>query len=401
VLYSIHDIKDNIKAMFVHFIVARKQFNFALRGCEHVILNEKVVVLAIEPLAGLSKAGRSFDIDNKSRELSTLVLSLYRILLILIVTPVVSLGTKKRMANNPTSTGKRIVFTGGSGIAGRHTISKLLDYGYEILNVDLTPLDNPAVHTIKADLTQSGQAFNCLSSHFKSTQPFLQPRRTPDVLIHFAACPRNLLVTDDELFRNNTLSSYNIIEAACKLGIKKIVIASSITVYGITFADGEIDYPSFPVDEQVDTNPMDTYAISKLCVEATARGFARRFGIDIYVLRLGAVITPDQHQEAFDGYSQNPSAWKGHGWSYTDVRDLGNICHLCIETDGLGFQIFNAVNDEITHDVNTEEFLKKNCPQTPFTRTMGEREAPISNTKLQKMLGFKEEYSWKKYYNRR
>ena len=43
---------------------------------------------------------------------------------------------------------KRIVFTGGTGKAGRHAVPKLLDKGYSVLNVDLKPLDLPGVNTL-------------------------------------------------------------------------------------------------------------------------------------------------------------------------------------------------------------------------------------------------------------
>lgn len=74
----------------------------------------------------------------------------------------------------PEPSSKRVVFTGGSGFAGRHVINELLDYGYKILNVDLVPLNHHRVHTMRADLTQIGQAYNCLSSHFKLTQSFTE-----------------------------------------------------------------------------------------------------------------------------------------------------------------------------------------------------------------------------------
>ena len=61
---------------------------------------------------------------------------------------------------------KRIVFTGGSGKAGRHAVPHLLSKGYRVLNVDLKPLDLPGVRTLVADLTDSGQAFNALTTHF-------------------------------------------------------------------------------------------------------------------------------------------------------------------------------------------------------------------------------------------
>ena len=90
------------------------------------------------------------------------------------------------MSSTPSNTGKKIVFTGGSGVAGRHVIEKLISYGHEILNVDVVPLDNPKVHTLKADLTDGAQTFNSLSCHFKVSEPFLDPIQTPDAVVHFA-----------------------------------------------------------------------------------------------------------------------------------------------------------------------------------------------------------------------
>jgi nucleoside-diphosphate-sugar epimerase len=69
-------------------------------------------------------------------------------------------------------THKRIVFTGGSGTAGRHVIAKLLEYVHEILNVDLKPLDNPSVHTLKADLTDGAQAYKVCHATFESQNHF-------------------------------------------------------------------------------------------------------------------------------------------------------------------------------------------------------------------------------------
>lgn len=65
--------------------------------------------------------------------------------------------------------GKRVVFTGGSGKAGRHCIPELLKRGYEVLNLDLIefPDKDAGVYTLKADLTNQGQVFNALTSHYR------------------------------------------------------------------------------------------------------------------------------------------------------------------------------------------------------------------------------------------
>jgi nucleoside-diphosphate-sugar epimerase len=135
------------------------------------------------------------------------------------------------------------------------------------------------------------------------------------------------------------MGTYNAIEAAAKLGIKKIVFASSVTVYGVVYGYGHVEYPSFPCDEEVDVNPMDTYAISKMCGERIARGFARRFGMDVHVLRLGAVVAPDKYGTEIKGLVEETKRRRMVGWSYADVRDLGRMADLCIKTDGLGYQV--------------------------------------------------------------
>ena len=63
--------------------------------------------------------------------------------------------------------GKRIIFTGGTGKAGKHAIPHLLSKGYSILNLDLKPLDQPGVNTLITDLTDSGQTFNALHHAFR------------------------------------------------------------------------------------------------------------------------------------------------------------------------------------------------------------------------------------------
>lgn len=295
---------------------------------------------------------------------------------------------------------KRIVFTGGTGKAGRHAVAHLLSKGYSILNLDLKPLDLPGMNTLITDITDSGQVFNALTTHFGfDGYNNGEPPSAPDAIVHFAAIPRVMIEPDNKTFSANVVGTYNVIEAAMKLGVRKVIIASSETTYGVCFAEGDKDFHSFPLEEDYDTDPMDSYGLSKVVNEKTARAFAMRYGADIYALRIGNVIEPQDYAN-FPGYLDNPMSRKRNAWSYIDARDLGEIVHLCIEKDGLGYQVFNAVNDTITADLPTPEFLAKFCPDTPVTRQMGADEAPISNRKAREVLGFKEAHPWKAYVKR-
>jgi len=159
---------------------------------------------------------------------------------------------------------KRIFFTGGTGKAGKHVIPYLLDQGHRVMNVDLKPLDHPGVDNLIADITDSGQMFNAMSSYagFDELEPGTGVPKF-DAVVHFAAVARILINPDNETFRVNAVGTYNVIEAAVKLGIKKIIIASSETTYGICFSDGKTNPNYLPLDEEYDVDPMDSYGLSR------------------------------------------------------------------------------------------------------------------------------------------
>lgn len=292
---------------------------------------------------------------------------------------------------------KRILFTGGTGKAGRHVVPWLINAGYEVHNIDLVPLDHPSVTNLTADVTDAGQVYSLMTMH--RDFPDLETGEGPqpyDAVVHFAAIPRILIKPDNETFRINVMSTYNVIEAAAKAGIRKIVIASSETTYGVCFAEGHRDFHQFPLDEDYDVNPMDSYGLSKVVNEKTARTFAERFGIDIYALRIGNVIEPHEYAD-FPKFFADSAIRKRIAWSYIDARDLGQIVHLCVEKDGMGFEVFNAVNDTVSANTPSRQLAAEHYPTVPFTREIGEYESLLSNRKICEVLGFKEEHDWRKY----
>lgn len=292
---------------------------------------------------------------------------------------------------------KRVIVTGGSGKAGKYVVRHLLDEGYQVLNLDLKPLDDPRVRTLIVDITDAGQVFNALASYTGVHEFDKSLRPEPiEAVIHFAAIPRILITPDNEVFRINTMGTYNIIDAATKLGIKKVVFASSETTYGIVFANEHRNPVYFPLDEEYPVDPMDSYGLSKVVNEKTAKAFHERTGVDIYGLRIGNVVEPHEY-EYFSTWFKTPDFRKRIAWSYVDARDLAQMCRLAIETDGLGFQIFNAAAADTSSDLPTAELLSRYYPEVPVKRELGEYETLLANKKAVEMLGFKQEHFWRNY----
>ena len=94
---------------------------------------------------------------------------------------------------------------------------------------------------------------------------------------------------------------------------------------------------------------------------------------------------------------QDPGFRKKIAWSYVDARDLGELCHRCIETDGLGFQVFNASSGDTSSDLPTAELLKRFYPKVPVKGKLGEFETLLSNTKAREKLGFQQQHYWRNY----
>src|SRR5919197_5046369 len=183
----------------------------------------------------------------------------------------------------------KIAVTGGSGKAGRAVVRDLLEHGHEVLNIDVVPSsdssspDSPAPFLI-ADLTEYGQALEALSGG----------ERLPGIeaVVHLAAIPSPVHATPDRVFRTNITSTHTVFAAAARLGLQRVVWASSETTLGLPF-DQPPDYA--PIDERHPLRPESSYALSKILGEEMARQFSRWSGIPIVALRFSNVMEREDY----------------------------------------------------------------------------------------------------------
>jgi nucleoside-diphosphate-sugar epimerase len=290
----------------------------------------------------------------------------------------------------------RVFFTGGSGKAGRHAIPHLVEQGHHVTNIDLVPLRHKGVPDLKVDLTDAGQVFNAMASHASGAELEAgQGPRPYDAVVHFAAVPSMFLTADNETYRVNVLSTFNVLDAATKLGVRKIVIASSETTYGVCFADGEVRPEYIPVDEEHPTVPQDAYAMSKVCNEATARSFQARTGFDIYALRINNVIEPHEYLAHAKAWRETPEVRRRNIFAYIDARDLGHMVDRCLRTDGLSYQVFNVSNDDSSVGLPSTDVIERFYKGIPVRRPLGEHETFYCNAKAKRLLNYAPSHGWR------
>ena len=187
----------------------------------------------------------------------------------------------------------RIAVTGGSGKAGRGVVRDLRERGHDVLNIDLVPSEQSYgpeadVPFLRADVTDYGQTLEALSGG-DSWPP-------ADAVVHFAALPSPGHGTPDVVFGTNITSTYTVLFAAARLGVERVVWASSETTLGLPFEQPP-DYA--PVDEE-HVYPETSYALSKVLGEEIARQVSRRFGTSIVGLRFSNVMVRSDY-ERFPG----------------------------------------------------------------------------------------------------
>lgn len=280
----------------------------------------------------------------------------------------------------------RVAVTGGSGKAGKWILRELLDHGYDVINLDVKYPAEELCRTIITDLNDLGQVTNALSPYATGA------RRPVEAVIHFAAIPRAYDTPNEVTFRNNTMSTYNILEACANLGIRKVVLASSESSYGICFAHQMFSPKYLPVDEEHPQLPEDSYGLSKVVNELTAETFHRRTGMQVVSFRLGNILEPEDYSRVIESFG-NPEKRLRNLWSYIDSRDVAAACRMAIEKEGLGAVPLILAADDTSSDRTTEALVSEFFPELKeFKTRLSGRMALLSSEKAKVLLGWRQQF---------
>jgi UDP-glucose 4-epimerase len=255
-----------------------------------------------------------------------------------------------------------VLVTGGAGFIGSNIAEALLAQGYRVVILDdlstgkmgnvLGLEGNGNFKFVKGSILESG----LLRSLIKTENISL--------ISHQAAIPSVSKSVKDPVktLETNTMGTANLFHIAAEYGCKRVVYASSSSIYG--------DTPQLPKTESMSFNPKSPYAISKVTKEMLASVFSDLYGIEVVGLRYFNVY----------GKKQDPSSDYAAVIPKFITRALKNE-PIPIEGDGLQTRDFSYI-DDVVH-ANLAALTQENISRMVFNIACGAR---ISIVELAKKI---------------
>lgn len=176
----------------------------------------------------------------------------------------------------------KFLITGGAGFIGSNIVAELLKQGYEVKVLDnFSSGKRENIKSFEKDI-------ELIEGDIRSYHIVQDAVRGVEVVLHQAALPsvpRSIKdpITTNEVNVNGTL---NILEASVSANVRRVVYASSSSVYG--------DNPVLPKNEAMLPNPLSPYAVSKLAGEKYCSVFSKIYGLETVALRYFNVFGPNQ-----------------------------------------------------------------------------------------------------------
>lgn len=277
----------------------------------------------------------------------------------------------------------KVVVTGGSGHVGQWVVKALRpDHDVLVFDRNKPPRELKARYFL-GEHEDLGQVIGALAG--------------ADAVVHVSGIIGVGVIPNEVLFRTNIIGTFNVHEAAARVGIRKVVSTSSEAVVGLMYRFGSLLPRYLPVDEEHPLLPHDSYSLAKFAGEAIARGYAERHGMTTPVLRPAWVVGPED-------FAHNPRLTRGEGFpldrfglfAYVDARDLAEAYRLVLESDIVGHDVFFACADDSTTYVPLCELLPRVEPALGNLAVGLTGHSPgLSNAKLKRRVNWHPTHSWR------
>jgi nucleoside-diphosphate-sugar epimerase len=195
------------------------------------------------------------------------------------------------------------------------------------------------------------------------------------------------------VFQNNMMSTYNVFSAALRLGIKRVVWASSETTYGLPFT--RTPPISAPVTEEHPLAPETGYALAKTLCEKMASEMNRWQPATSFVgLRISNIFEEHDYQQ-IPSFWDDPALRRWNLWSWVDSRDVAQSCRLALEANLSGVDVFTIAAADTLMRTPSRELMAAAFPGVPVDPKLGPFDTLLSIDKARRILGYAPQHTWR------
>ncbi len=187
--------------------------------------------------------------------------------------------------------GKKILVTGAAGFIGSHLVDALLEMGNEVIGIDNFYNGRQG----NLSLASKNPKFTLIRGDVRDFDFLLTQFRGVDIVYHeaaFTSVPQSVQMPQ-ACNQVNVDGVLNVLNAARRNDVKKVVFASSSSVYG--------DTPTLPKHEEMPLVPISPYGVSKLAGEMYFRAYHKVYGLNTTCLRYFNVFGPRQRDSPYSG----------------------------------------------------------------------------------------------------
>ncbi len=277
--------------------------------------------------------------------------------------------------------------TGVSGRIGSAVVTELLANGYDVVGTDQV---EPA-----EGLGSPRDSYTFIKMPLDDAEKIAEAMAGSETLVHMAAIPHPTGYRPEFVFNNNMTSAFNVMQAAADAGIKRAVVASSLSALGTVWAPKTFVAQYVPIDEDHPLLPFDCYSLAKGLIEDIGKMFHRRTGMQIAAMRFPWVLRPSDYAAAIPGVAKDLAFGAPHCWSYLDVRDAAIACRQALEPADYGYGTFNIVASDSLSDIPTAELLATYAPSIEVRVPIKGTGSGYSTERARKAFGFEPKYSWR------
>jgi UDP-glucose 4-epimerase len=238
-------------------------------------------------------------------------------------------------------TDRRVLVTGGAGFIGSRVCPMLLEAGYRLRVLDnLYRADQAVVDALKAD-----PRVEFVEGDVRYREAVDRATREVEGVVHLAAvCINKSVAEPAESVDVNLVGSQNVFDAAVRAGVRRVVFASSASIYG--------EPDRLPMHEDDAPKPQTPYCISKLAGEHLLRFYKAHRGLESNVMRFFNVYGPGQKTDAYytsviqvflrrvvDGQAPVIDGEGAQSMDFVHVDDVARATVMAYRTDKTGLTL--------------------------------------------------------------